>query len=84
MAFAAICDTWRGPGGVSVDQVATVTCEPSADVREIHDRMGVLLDPVHFETWLTGDPHVAAQLMQPYPAGRLSVTKAEGVDWTGP
>lgn len=83
LAFAAITDIWQGPGGMEVHQVATVTCEPSDDVRKIHDRMGVLLDPVHFDTWLTGEPRVAAELMQPYRKGRLVVTEAKDVDWSG-
>jgi len=83
LAFAAISDIWAGPGGIEVHQVATVTCEPSRDVVKIHDRMGVLLDPVHFETWLTGTPDAAFALMQPYPNGPLKVTEAQGVDWTG-
>jgi len=83
LAFAAISDTWNGPGGIAVPQVATVTCAPSADVERIHDRMGVLLDPVHFETWLNGDIRAASALMQPYPKGRLTVTEAKGVDWSG-
>lgn len=84
LAFAAICDIWSGPGGIEVHQVATVTCEPSADVAKIHDRMGVLLDPVHFETWLTGDSRTAAELARPYPNGRLTVTEAKDVDWSAP
>lgn len=84
LAFAAICDVWAGPGGTSVHQVATVTCPPSPDVIKIHDRMGVLLDPEHVETWLADDEAAAATLMRPYPKGRLVVREAKGVDWTAP
>lgn len=84
LAFAAITDVWTGPGGIEVPQVATVTCAPSADVAKIHDRMGVLLDPGQFETWLSGDARAAQELACPYPAGRLSVAEAAGVDWLGP
>ena len=67
-----------------VDQVATVTCEPSADVRDIHHRMGVLLRPDQFETWLTGSEEEARALMQPYPNGTLQVEEASDVDWNAP
>jgi len=50
--FAAIYDVWNGPGGIEVPQVATVTCEPNADVREIHHRMGVLLTRAQVPVWL--------------------------------
>ena len=44
LLFAAITDVWEAPGGRSVHQVATVTCAPSADVRDVHHRMGVLIE----------------------------------------
>ncbi len=82
MAFAAITDSWTAPGGRVVDQVATVTCEPNADVRDIHHRMGVILMPEQFEQWLSGDEADAAELMVPLPDGLLTVTKADDVDWS--
>ena len=84
LVFAAIYDVWSGPGGIELPQVATVTCPPSADVREIHHRMGVLLDPPDFAAWLTGDADAARALTRPYRDGSLTVERAEGVDWTAP
>ncbi|MDJ0825860.1 MAG: SOS response-associated peptidase [Rhodobacter sp.] len=84
LVFAAIYDIWHGPGGIEVPQVAAVTCEPSADVRDIHHRMGVLLDPPQFDTWLGEDEAEAAALMRPYADGALEVEEATGVDWSGP
>ena len=84
LAFAAITDRWEAPGGRVVDQVATVTCEPSADVRDIHHRMGVLLRPDQFESWLTGSEEEARALMQPYPDETLQVEEASDVDWSAP
>lgn len=82
--FAAITDRWQGPGGVSVDQVATLTCVPSADVAEIHHRMGVILDPADITTRLTASEEDVVGMLRPWPAGRLQVSKAEGVDWQAP
>ena len=84
MAFAAIYDVWRGPGGLEVPQVATVTCPPNGDVRDIHHRMGVILVPSQFETWLGVDEAAAAKLMVPLPDGSLAVAEANDVDWEGP
>lgn len=81
MAFAAITDRWQAPGGRSLDQVAVITCEPSADVRDIHHRMGVILVPEQFETWLRGSDADASALMKPFPDGQLQVTSADDVDW---
>ncbi|MEO0944565.1 MAG: SOS response-associated peptidase [Pseudomonadota bacterium] len=82
--FAAITDVWDGPGGLSVPQVAAVTCAPSADVRDIHHRMGVLLARDDVETWLSGDVEAARLLMVPYPDGSLRIEKADDVDWSAP
>ncbi|MEM6824361.1 MAG: SOS response-associated peptidase [Pseudomonadota bacterium] len=82
--FAAICDPWIAPGGREIWQVATVTCPPNGDVRDIHDRMGVLLDIKDIPAWLDGDEETARALMRPLPEGELTVEAAEGVDWSAP
>lgn len=82
--FAAIFDVWRAPGGAEVAQVATVTCAPSADVRDIHHRMGVILEKGDISVWLGEDQAAAAALMRAFPDGRLRVDEATGVDWEAP
>jgi len=84
MAFAAITDVWEAPGGRVVEQVATVTCEPNADVRDIHHRMGVILHPDQFDTWLHGSTAEAAKLAVPAADGALQVEEANDVDWAAP
>ncbi|WP_195819637.1 SOS response-associated peptidase [Roseobacter sp. MH60115] len=82
--FAAITDRWQGPGGIEVDQVATLTCAPSADVIDVHHRMGVILDPEDIDLWLGGPQEQVAPLLRPWPDGRLQVEKAEDVNWDAP
>lgn len=82
--FAAISDVWTAPGGQRVHQLATVTCEPSADVRDIHHRMAVILRREDIDIWLGGPADSAAALMAPWPDGRLRVEEAADVDWTAP
>lgn len=84
LVFAALWDVWRAPGGRELAQVATVTCEPSGDVRDIHHRMGVLLDRAGIQEWLSGDDAAAAALVRPWPDGTLTVDPADGVDWSAP
>lgn len=84
LAFAAITDLWAGPGGIEVAQVATITCEPNADVKPYHHRMGVLLAPGDVATWLDGSEAEAAALLKPASVGLLHVEQATGVDWNGP
>lgn len=80
--FAAITDVWNGPGGVTLEQVATVTCLPNADVEPIHHRMGVLLRPSDISLWLQCEVAEARKLMVPWPDGQLCIEKAESVDWS--
>lgn len=82
--FAAICDVWKAPGGQEIWQTATVTCPPSADVRDIHDRMGVLLRVADVPVWLEGSQEDASALMQPAPKGSLAVEEAADIDWSAP
>lgn len=82
--FAAITDVWNGPGGVTVPQVAIVTCPPNADVEAIHHRMAVILDKADIPAWLHGSQGDVTPLMRPWPVGRLAIEKPDDVDWTGP
>ncbi len=72
-------DVWSAPGGLQLHQLATVTCEPNADVRDIHHRMAVILRLEDIPMWLAGGAE-AAELMQPWPDGQLTVGQADDVD----
>lgn len=82
--FASIYDVWSTPGGIEVPQIATLTCPPNADLRNIHDRMGVILEPKDLGLWLTGDTTAARALFRPWPDGRLTISEAKDVDWAEP
>jgi len=82
--FAAITDVWTAPGGKEVHQMAAVTCAPSADVRDIHHRMAVILEADKIGLWLEGSETELSTLMVPWPDGRLMASQADGVDWTAP
>ena len=82
--FASIYDVWSTPGGIEVPQIATLTCPPNADLRNIHDRMGVILEPKDLGLWLTGDATAARALFRPWPDGRLTISEAKDVDWAEP
>lgn len=82
--FAAIADTWHGPGGVVVDQVAPVTCAPNKDMEPIHHRMGVILDGDDVALWLGGTVEQVTPLMVPMGEGLLEIGPAGNVDWSSP
>ncbi|NEK22887.1 SOS response-associated peptidase [Sulfitobacter sp. JBTF-M27] len=82
--FAAITDVWEAPGGITVPQVATVTCPPNQDVAPIHHRMGVVLQKEDVPTWLHGSKKDVVPLMVPWPNGLLKIEEARDVDWDAP
>ncbi|MBM7068729.1 SOS response-associated peptidase [Actibacterium sp. 188UL27-1] len=84
LTFAAITDIWTAPGGTKLPQVALVTCDPSGDVKDLHDRMGVIVAAEDRATWLDGHDAQAHALVRPWPDGRLIHEKADMVDFSGP
>ena len=63
-AFAGLWERWSGPDGKVVETCALLTTEPNEPLKEIHDRMPVILDPQDYDQWL--DPAVRkAELLQP-------------------
>jgi putative SOS response-associated peptidase YedK len=76
LAFAAVWDLWRAPGGAQVASLATVTCAPNADVAPVHDRMPAILGPEAWAVWLGEAPGDPAALLRPLPEGELAVQPA--------
>ncbi len=80
--FAAICDTWKGPRDIEIDQVAILTCEPNREVAEVHHRMGVILARADLDAWLVAPQDEAADLLRPWPDGRIAIEPATEVDFS--
>lgn len=77
LAFAAIWDSWRPPGGGPKQRsLATVTCAPSAEVARLHDRMPVIVEPGGYALWLGEAPGDPASLLRPLADGRIAVAAA--------
>lgn len=74
-AFAGLWERWAGPDGTIVESCAILTTEPNEALKDIHDRMPLILAPTNYAVWL--DPAVRqAQLLQPlfrpYPPADLT------------
>ena len=57
MGFAGVWERWTGREGEVIDSFAILTTEAQGAIREIHDRMPVMLDPAIYDAWL--DPALA-------------------------
>lgn len=68
-AFAGIWEAWRPKEGELVHSCSIITTEANPLLRDLHDRMPVILDPAEYGPWL--DPECPAealqQLLNPFP-----------------
>lgn len=69
-AFAGLWESWLSPEGNPVESCTIITTSPNELIREIHDRMPVILPPEQYETWLQDSTpdHCLPPLLMPYPA----------------
>jgi putative SOS response-associated peptidase YedK len=66
ITFAGLWSKWKGKeAGHDLLSCTMVITEPNAYVREVHDRMPVILEAKDFEQWEQGDVKDAAALMKP-------------------
>lgn len=73
-AFAGLWERWDAPDGSTVLSCTIITTGPNELVREIHNRMPVILDPQAYSLWLEPDEQPVERLtglLKPYPAGEL-------------
>lgn len=68
VAFAGLMETWSSADGSEVDTAAILTRAANASIRQIHDRMPVVIQPEDFSRWLdckTQEPREVADLFGP-------------------
>ena len=74
LAFAGLWDRWRSPQGEEIHSYTILTTGPNELMRELHDRMPVIIPRERYDAWL--DPQILdverlGPLLRPYPAGEL-------------
>ncbi|AFH63679.1 SOS response-associated peptidase [Paenibacillus caseinilyticus] len=72
--FAGLWETWRGKDGTEMGTCTILTTQPNEIVREVHDRMPVILPREAERLWLdpgVEDPGHLQGLLQPYPAEEM-------------
>jgi putative SOS response-associated peptidase YedK len=75
MAFAGLWETWRRPGEEPRHTFTILTTDANAEVREVHERMPVTVDPADFGEWLDRDtgPERLASMLRPAVDGSFAL-----------
>ena len=71
LAFAGLWEGWKSPEGGILRTFTILTTEANAEMRAVHDRMPVVLEPEAWPAWLGGQAAELASLMRPAPDGTL-------------
>jgi putative SOS response-associated peptidase YedK len=70
-AFAGLWDRWKSPDGSVIVSCTILTTEANSLLKDVHDRMPVILAPEDYDLWLDPgitDPARVADLLKPYEA----------------
>jgi putative SOS response-associated peptidase YedK len=73
-AFAGLWERWEGAEGSEIESCTLLTTQPNELLRDIHNRMPVILDPGDYDLWL--DPAIQKveplePLFRPFPSELL-------------
>jgi putative SOS response-associated peptidase YedK len=69
LPFAGLYESWKNPEGREIYSFTIITTHPTINLRPIHDRMPVILEPDAEEIWLNSDvtdPKELTPLLHPY------------------
>ena len=75
VGFAGLWEHWQGTDGEAIESFAILTTEAEGAIREIHDRMPVMLDPSAFDAWLDpalSDPDLIRSAIKQIPVSSLA------------
>jgi putative SOS response-associated peptidase YedK len=81
LLFAGLWERWRQPDGGWLHSYAIVTREAEGGLRDLHQRMPLMLSPPLLQGWLGGTPEQAAAAVDAAPPPALAwhpVTRAVG------
>lgn len=74
-ALAGLWEDWNSPEGSRILSCTIITTQPNDFMKNIHDRMPVILPESAYQTWLNPmemNPALLQPLLRPYPAEAMS------------
>jgi putative SOS response-associated peptidase YedK len=75
-AFAGLWELWHSPDAQAIESCTILTTDANDDVRLLHDRMPVILEPKDYDLWLdpkVEEPERVQPLLRPYASEDLAV-----------
>jgi len=71
--FAGLWDQWKSEKGELITSATIITTRPNKDLKNIHNRMPVILLPQESKLWLSeeADINFLQNLLKPYPENQL-------------
>lgn len=75
-AFAGLWDRWESPDGKTIESCTILTTEANVLLKDIHERMPVILSPDDYDLWLdpgVTDPARIADLLKSFDARLMCV-----------
>lgn len=80
IGFAGLWERWTPETGEAVETFTIITTEASRLVREVHDRMPVIIAPADHQRWLTASADAVKRLLVPYTTGLTIVPVGDRVN----
>jgi len=77
--MAGLWEHWKDAEGNVIESCTILTTEANEAVRELHDRMPVILKPNDYDTWLDpglGDLGILQPIMIAYPSDAMTLSRA--------
>ncbi len=78
-AFAGLWEEWKPEAGEPVKTFTIITTQANKLLREVHDRMPVIIEPAEYRRWLTAPANTAKKLLVPYTSGMVIVPVSDRV-----
>lgn len=75
-ALAGLWDRWKSPDGKPIESCTILTTDANSLLKDIHNRMPVILNRDHYDLWLdpgVSDPAQIADLSKPFDARLMRV-----------
>ena len=79
--FAGLWEFWNNPAGDRIESCTIITTSPNELLRDIHDRMPVILHPEKYTPWLRNSTPERSlqQLLVPYPAAEMEIYRVSSL-----